>query len=84
MIRSWQDQDGPRRIRDLPHALQMLFPTSSLRHKGVVLVLQLAQDSAPTAPELAEPLAPFFPLPGGFFGAGAGVGFFGAGSSLGG
>jgi len=60
----------------------MLFPTSSLRHKGVVLVPQLAQDNAPTAPELAEPLAPFFPFVGGFFGAGAGVGFGGAGSSL--
>lgn len=32
----------------VPHALQMLFPTSSLRQRGVVLVPQLAQLSAPT------------------------------------
>jgi len=50
----------------------MLFPTSSLRHKGVVFVPQVAQDNAPTAPELAEPLAPLFPFVGGFFGTGVG------------
>ena len=32
----------------VPHALQILFPTSSRRHKGVVLVPQFAQLSAPT------------------------------------
>lgn len=35
---------------DLPQALQMLFPTSSRLQRGVVLVPQLAQLSAPTAP----------------------------------
>lgn len=33
----------------LPQALQILLPTSSLRHKGVVLVPQLAQHNALTA-----------------------------------
>jgi len=32
-----------------PQALQILFPTSSLLHNGVVLVPQLAQQRAPTA-----------------------------------
>ena len=74
MVRYRKDQDRVERIRCLPHALQMLFPTSSLRHKGVALVPQFAQDKAPTAPEFAEPFAPFFP--GGFLGVGAGgVGF---------
>ena len=31
-----------------PHALQMLFPASSRRQRGVVLVLQFAQLRAPT------------------------------------
>ena len=33
---------------DVPHALQMLFPTSSLLQSGVALVPQFAQLSAPT------------------------------------
>lgn len=58
----------PGQIGNSPQALQILLPTSSLLHNGVVLVPQLAQDKAPTAPELAPaPLAPFLP-------AGAGVG----------
>ncbi|KAF5328233.1 hypothetical protein D9619_013424 [Psilocybe cf. subviscida] len=43
----------------LPHALQILFPTSSLLHSGVVLVPQFAQHSAPTAGRAL----PFPPLP---------------------
>jgi len=35
--------------KNAPQALQMLFPTSSLLHNGVVLVPQLAQLRAPTA-----------------------------------
>jgi hypothetical protein len=35
---------------DIPQALQMLFPTSSLLQRGVVLVAQFAQLRAPTAP----------------------------------
>lgn len=42
----------------------MLFPTSSRRHKGVVLVPQLAQFSAPTAARaLADAAAPPRPMP---------------------
>ena len=39
---------GGNQTGHVPQALQMLFPTSSLRHNGVVLVPQLAQLSAPT------------------------------------
>jgi hypothetical protein len=69
-----KDQDRVGRIRRLPHALQMLFPlTRSLRHTGVVLVLQFTQDKAPTTPEFAKPLPPFSPE--GLLEVGAGVGF---------
>lgn len=37
-----------RKKENIPHALQILFPASSLLHNGVVLVSQLKQLSAPT------------------------------------
>lgn len=42
----------------VPQALQILFPTSSLRQRGVVLVPQLAQLSAPTALRALDRLLP--------------------------
>ena len=45
----------------LPHALQMLLPASSRRQRGVVLVPQLAQLSAPTAPRPRGVLTPLAP-----------------------
>jgi len=47
-------EEGPRkekwrqRVEDLPHALQILLPASSLLQSGVVEVLQLLQLRAPT------------------------------------
>ena len=51
-----------KQSRYAPQALQMLFPTSSRRHSGVVDVPQLAQLSAPTA-ALAVRLFPLTPGP---------------------
>ena len=51
-------RSGQTRNGHLPHALQILLPTSSLRHNGVVLVPQFAQLRAPTA---LRPLARLFP-----------------------
>lgn len=47
------DDNNPTQVskrQDVPQALQILFPTSSLLHSGVVDVPQFAQLSAPTAP----------------------------------
>jgi hypothetical protein len=49
------------KVDDLPHALHILFPTSSLLHSGVVDVPQFAQLSGLTT--AARPLALAPPVP---------------------
>ena len=62
-------EDGGRdkisRSQHSPHALQMLFPASSRRQRGVVLVPQFAQASAPTAPRPRGILLPSAEFPSG-------------------
>src|SRR5271169_2469124 len=66
----WMKINQKKRERKLwrrysPQALQILFPTSSLLQRGVVLVPQFAQQSAPTAARtfLLLPTAPPGPPP---------------------